>query len=85
MMMQKIARRVTKILVVFSLSLLASPSAYSHKYWGDDYDYFCDDAHSIRDENFDSELKDHSRRCYDIPEGTYRVEKKDYTPRAEWE
>ena len=80
--MKKTTRRLSKLFVLFSLSTFVVPEAYSHDYWGDEYDYLCDDAHSIRDKKDKQKKVGFTKMCFDVPEGTYRVEDSN---RALWE
>ena len=71
--MQKITRRVSKILLLFSLSAFMAPETYSHKYWGDDFDDVCGDGHSTKDVKYRHVWKHPKWKCYDIPVGAYKV------------
>ena len=73
-MLQKkmeITSRISKTLLLFSLSAFVAPAAYSHEFYSRDPK--CDDGHSIFDKNFRTgAIKGPNRKCFDIPKGTYR-------------
>ena len=81
--MKKITKRLSGLLLLFSLSTFVTPEANSHNFWGGDFEYECDAGHSTRDKNGRRKWVNPNYRCYDIPEGAYRFIAKNGN--AEWE
>ena len=70
--MKMITRRLSKFLILFSLSTLVAPQANSHTFWSGDHEYECDNGHSTRNKSGKTHYKAPKYKCYDVPKGKYR-------------